>query len=201
MTRLNRYVPSLLALACMACAAGRTAAPALPQWPLPQELVRWEPVPGVSVVAPRVPPGEPEPARSGTDASCWHEKADHHLPLTFGEPQPLTGNGGCSWRHDELDRYFRMHWEVDVFAPEASPDANLQRLEQQFVRPSGDHYTRLPTPWMGWEFRVVGGGNLIKDRWLVVGTGFLFLQVVSLEDDPFPEGEAFLDSLRVTDLK
>ncbi|MGE6757416.1 hypothetical protein ACQKGO_05320 [Corallococcus interemptor] len=95
-----------------------------------------------------------------------------------------------------------MDWFPGAFEAGKSPEENLTRLEREEVEPfAGNHYTRLPAPWMGWEWRSPGEGEIIRDRWIVVGTGLLFLQAISVQEDPFPEGEAFLDSLRVTDVK
>ncbi|NOK20992.1 hypothetical protein [Corallococcus carmarthensis] len=105
----------------------------------------------------------------------------------------------CSWEHVNFSRQFRLDWYPDAFEPRASPEENLRRLEELEVKPfARDQYTRLPAPWMGWEWHGPGEGQIIQDRWIVVGTGLLFLQAISVKEDPFPEGEAFLDSLRVT---
>ncbi|NOJ98052.1 hypothetical protein HMI51_34575 [Corallococcus coralloides] len=108
-----------------------------------------------------------------------------------------------------------MHWEVDVYAPEASPEEKREQLRKTLLQGIREtELTQLPAPWYGWEWRAVvrewlgppeempdGIGEILRDRWLVAGTSLVFLQVVSREEDPFPEGEAFLDSLRVTDVK
>ncbi|NBD11774.1 hypothetical protein [Corallococcus silvisoli] len=202
MDQAYRYIPSLLALACMACATGRSASPPLPRWPLPGESVRWEPVPGVSVIAPPLPPAKPEPERSATHAECKHLDPSAIIDLASRATTLFV----CSWYHHDSDRQLRMDWSANIFDPEASPEDNLQRLEREQVRPfAGTEYTRLPAPWVGWEWHKAvrewggpGPGENISDRWIVVGRGLLFLQTISLENDPFPEGEAFLDSLRVT---
>ncbi|RKH54200.1 hypothetical protein D7X96_05615 [Corallococcus interemptor] len=99
-------------------------------------------------------------------------------------------------------RQFQLHWYPGAFEAGKSPEENLRRLEQDLVQPfARDEYTRLPAPWLGWEWRGVGEGELIRDRWSVVGDGLLFLQAISVQEDPYPEAEAFLDSLRVTDVK
>ncbi|RKG64528.1 hypothetical protein D7V80_26645 [Corallococcus sp. CA054B] len=213
MTRLNRFVPSLLALACMACAAGRTAAPVRPQWPLPQELVRWEPVPGASVVAPRVPPGAPRVDPTGVYSGC---KDINPADVARIEPQ-ATAYVTCSWYQLDLGRQLNIDLATNVYGLHASSEEKREQLRVTLIQRYGiseKELTRLPAPWYGWEWRKSvqewlvppkekpdGPGELLRDRWIVAGTSLVFLQVVSAEADPFPEGEAFLDSLRVTDLK
>ncbi|WP_223644129.1 hypothetical protein [Corallococcus sp. EGB] len=108
----------------------------------------------------------------------------------------------CSWEEMNFSRQFQLYWYPGAFEAGKSPEENLRRLEQAYVQPfERDEYRRLPSPWMGWEWRGVGEGELIRDRWIVVGTGLLFLQAISAEEDPHPEAEAFLDALRVTDVK
>lgn len=169
----------------------------------------------MSIVAPRGPSDGLDPGHSGPDAFCGYERADYHLLLTFGESPPLTGNGGCSWRRDDLGRSFKMDWEVNVYAPEASPEEKREQIRRTLLQGIPENeLTPLPAPWYGWEWRKVvrewwgppeempdGIGELLRDRWLVAGTRLVFLQVISREGDPFAEGEAFLDSVRVTDVK
>ncbi|RUO88714.1 hypothetical protein D7Y11_34065 [Corallococcus sp. AB018] len=123
----------------------------------------------------------------------------------------------CSWSHTDSGRHFHFDWSTDVYAPEASPEDKREQLRMALIQRYGvpeNELTRLPAPWYGWEWRRVGAewigppeempdgiGERLCDRWLVAGTSLVFLQVVSPEDDPFPEGEAFLGSIRVTDLK
>ncbi|WP_147477081.1 hypothetical protein [Corallococcus sp. AB038B] len=120
----------------------------------------------------------------------------------------------CSWSHTDSGRHFHMTWAADVYAPEASPEDKREQLQMTLIQRHSipeNELTQLPAPWYGWEWRMAGTewwgppgempdglGELLRDRWLVAGTSLVFLQVVSPEDDPFPEGEAFLDSLRVT---
>jgi hypothetical protein len=40
---------------------------------------------------------------------------------------------------------------------------------------------RLGAPWFGWEWRSSAQGNMLRDRWVLVGTSVVFLQAVSLE--------------------
>ncbi|RKG69302.1 hypothetical protein D7W79_33180 [Corallococcus exercitus] len=167
----------------------------------------------MSVVAPRVPAGEPRSPRSVADARC----RDIEPTDVAGVSPQVTAYGFCSWDHMDLGRQLHIDWAANTYAPEASSEEKREQLRMTLIQQHGipeAELTRLPAPWYGWEWRKVvrewlgppeempeAIGELLRDRWLVAGTSLVFLQVISPEGDPFPEGEAFLDSLRVTDLK
>ncbi|MCY1046139.1 hypothetical protein OV208_32810 [Corallococcus sp. bb12-1] len=207
MLKPRLYIPCLAAFLGTACATGRTVTPAVPVWPLPGEFTRWEPVPGISLLAPPTSPRGTPVSPSSTVARC--------NPATTPDTGTWPYSGGayfCSWSHQDLSRQFRLDWYVNTFETQALVDENLERLRLNLIQGiPGDRLTRLPAPLAGWEWREkvrewlgpederpTSGGELIRDRWIVVGTNLLFLQVISLEDDPFPEGEMFLDSLMLT---
>ncbi|WP_147445410.1 hypothetical protein [Corallococcus aberystwythensis] len=151
-------------------------------------------MPGISIVAPRLLPGGSEAANGTTRVRCDPMRAPDTTTWPYARLDRV-----CSWEHLNFSRQFRLDWYPDTFEPGKSPEENLTRLEREAVQPfAPNQYTRLPAPWMGWEWRGLGEGQIIRDRWIVVGTGLLFLQAISVKEDPFPEGDAFLDSLRVT---
>ncbi|WP_147447221.1 hypothetical protein [Corallococcus sp. CA054B] len=116
-----------------------------------------------------------------------------------------------------MGRQLNIDLATNVYGLHASSEEKREQLRVTLIQRYGiseKELTRLPAPWYGWEWRKSvqewlvppkekpdGPGELLRDRWIVAGTSLVFLQVVSAEADPFPEGEAFLDSLRVTDLK
>ncbi|NPC52380.1 hypothetical protein HPC50_35540 [Corallococcus exiguus] len=116
-----------------------------------------------------------------------------------------------------MGRQLNIDLATNVYEPHASSEEKREQLRVTLIQRYGiseKELTRLPAPWFGWEWRKSvqewlgppeeqpdGPGELLRDRWIVAGTGRLFVQVISSGDDPFPEGEAFLESLRVTDLK
>ncbi|MBF5045474.1 hypothetical protein FGE12_23910 [Aggregicoccus sp. 17bor-14] len=102
------------------------------------------------------------------------------------------------WDQTGASRYLSFVWHASAFEATATPAEKLERLKQDLVKGIPVEELRpLPAPWSGWEWRSRAQGDMLRDRWVIAGTGLVMLQAVSLEADPFPEAEWFLDSLVV----
>jgi hypothetical protein len=155
--------------------------------------VRLEPVPGVSILAPPIGTSGATLETASSESYC---KPAH----PYGVWPSTALAYGCIWSRASLRRYLALTWYVDAFEPQASPNENLERLRRELVAgfiPAED-LKPLAGPWRGWEWRTRAQGDMIRDRWIVIGTGFVLLQAVSPEDDPFPEGELFFESLAIS---
>ncbi|NPC68323.1 hypothetical protein HPP05_00985 [Corallococcus exiguus] len=160
-------------------------------------------------MAPRVPLSRPDKIPPDPLEGCRTYKPTEVSGL---DPQ-VTAFVVCAWYREDLGRRLSVSWEADSFPTHASLEENVERLRKTLVQSYGipeDTLSRLPSPWNGWEMRrvsrgkempgfiLVGPSELLRVRWIVLGTGRVTLHAPGLEQDPFPEGEAFLDSLRVT---
>lgn len=182
----------LLAFVTLGCHGGGSArvgaSHADRDWPRPDLFQRAEPLPGVSLLVPPLSPAQVAEVHEANVPPCKDIQ-----PLGW----PPRATRGCRWYAER--RYLGVLWFPEAFEPNFSANEKLEFLRRTFELKSGHEQDlrRLPDPWLGWEWTTRAQGDLIRDRFVVFGSGFLLLQAVSHETDPFAESEVFLDSLRL----
>jgi hypothetical protein len=160
-------------------------------WPDPAEIVRVELLPGVSVLAP----------------AASFEQGD--IPKPWGRVscktlEPMKGGGravlDCTWYGNKASRTLAFTWYPGVLRERLSPARQLDVLAQEFsLSGKGDDVELRPLRgrWVGWSWATRAAGNLIRNRYVVVGCDVAFLQAVSEVPDVFENAELFFDSLAV----
>lgn len=160
-------------------------------WPVPRELVRVEPHPGISVLAPTASLWRDAGQTRWGRAWCQSRQPEH---VRRWQDWAAT----CGWDNEGLSRSLRIAWTPEVFDRGLRQEEMLELLVRDLANGTPrQELKRLGTPWAGWEWHSSAQGNMLRDRWVLVGTSVVFLQAVSLEDDPFPEAELFFESLSV----
>lgn len=182
----------VIAASLLGCSRHHVEASLQTTWPAPSELVRVELVPGVSVLAP----------------FASFEQGDVQKPwgLVYCKRlEPLKNNyrpsQGCVWDGFSTSRSLAMGWYPHAIPEGLPPEEQLGEMQRLFQLESGSSTTLSPVKgkWAGWEWTSTGEGGTerIRDRFIAIEGGVVFLQAVSVRRDAFPEAELFFESLAV----
>jgi len=185
-----RLVSGLLIVECGVGCLRNDVAGRREVWPDPAELVRFEMVSGVSVLAPFASVEQGEVSRPWGNALC-----------TDAVPIERGGQVGvhCAWYGNHVSRTLAFVWYPGVLRDELEPVRQLSVLAEKFsLSEGGDAELRpLHGRWIGWAWTLKAEGNLIRNRYIVVGCDVVFIQAVSEGADLFEEASLFFDSLAV----
>ncbi|WP_123784178.1 hypothetical protein [Corallococcus macrosporus] len=120
---------------------------------------------------------------------------------TDADPIERGGQAGvlCSWYGDHVSRTLSFGWFPGVLRDGLEPKQQLRMLAQKFSLNEGRDVKlhALHGRWVGWAWTTLAEGSLIRNRYIAVGCGVVFLQAVSNDPDLFEEADLFFDSLSV----